>query len=59
MSLSADGTDLGSRPSTNIDSGTYQAEVVIPRPGDWQVQVSVRTGEFTNPVLTLPVTVDG
>jgi hypothetical protein len=31
--------------------------VVIPRAGTWSVRVSVRTGAFENPVLTLEVTV--
>ncbi len=41
----------------NADSGTYVATLVIPRPGSWRVQVSIRVSTFTNPVLTLPVTV--
>jgi copper transport protein len=53
VSISSDSVDLGSSPVRNIDSGTYEARVVLPEPGSWTVQVSVRTSEFENPVLTL------
>jgi copper transport protein len=45
--------DLGTQEVRNVDAGTYVSDVVIPRPGTWQVRVSVRTSEFDNPVLTL------
>jgi copper transport protein len=57
VSVGSDEVDLGSRPLRNVDSGTYETEVVIPEPGTWEVRVSVRLDEFTNPVLTLPVEV--
>jgi copper transport protein len=53
VSVSSDSVDLGSSPVRNVDSGTYEARVVLPEPGSWTVQVSVRTSEFDNPVLTL------
>jgi copper transport protein len=55
--VGSDEVDLGSRPLRNVDSGTYETEVVIPEPGTWEVQVSVRLDQFTNPVLTLPLEV--
>lgn len=57
VSIGSATLDLGSRPVRNVASGTYRGEVVLPSPGTWQVQVSVRTGEFDNPVLTLQTTV--
>jgi copper transport protein len=57
VSVATGTLDLGSRPSRNIDSGTYATTVVIPSPNTWTIQVSVRTGEFDNPVLTLTVDV--
>ena len=50
----ADGSvDLG--PQTVVPSGvgTYVVETVIPAPGTWEVQVSLRVSEFDNPVTTL------
>lgn len=57
ISLSSGDVDLGTRPADNVDSGTYETQVVIPSAGTWRVEVSVRTGEFENPVLTLETTV--
>jgi copper transport protein len=53
VSVRSDDADLGSRPVRTVASGTYETRVVIPTPGRWVLQVSVRTDEFTNPVLTL------
>ena len=58
VSVSSGSVDLGSRPARNVDSGTYQARVVLPTSGRWEIQVSVRTDEFTNPVLTLETDVE-
>lgn len=52
VAVSSTSVDLGSRPARNVDSGTYEARVVLPAPGRWQIRVSVRTDQFTNPVLT-------
>lgn len=57
VSMSSAGVDLGSRPVRNVGSGTYAARFVVPAPGEWTIQVSVRTGEFDNPVLTLDTTI--
>lgn len=35
---------LGEQELENVDSGTYRAEVVLPRAGSWTLQVSVRRG---------------
>lgn len=48
-----EGVDLGVVPVENVDAGTYQADVLVPRPGTWEVQVSIAMGEFENPVVTL------
>ncbi|MDO9455883.1 copper resistance protein CopC [Nocardioides sp.] len=51
---SADGSvDLGSQPVVPTDAGTYVVETVIPAPGTWEVQVSLRASEFDNPVTTV------
>jgi copper transport protein len=57
VSVGSDELDLGSRPVRNVDSGTYATQVVIPSAGRWRVRVSVRTDEFTNPVLDLETVV--
>ena len=59
VSVGSGEVDLGSRPVRNVDSGTYRSRVVLPRAGEWDVRVSVRTDEFTNPVLTLELDVRG
>ena len=43
---------------TNVGPGTYTADVVIPSPGTWRLQVSLRTSEFDNPVTTVEFRVD-
>ncbi len=53
ISLSSESTDLGSRPVEDLGGGMWETEVLIPSPGAWQIQVSVRLDEFTNPVLSL------
>ena len=53
VSVASDQVDLGVVPVTPIGAGTYSAEVVVPAPGVWRVQVSLRASEFENPVVTL------
>lgn len=55
--LSGPDVDLGTIPLEATLPGTYTAQVVLPVAGDWQLQVSLRTSEFDNPVadLTFPV----
>ena len=50
--------DLGVQPVTPTDVGTYAVDVVLPAPGTWSVQVSLRAGEFDNPVTTIDFEVD-
>ncbi|HET6560472.1 MAG TPA: copper resistance protein CopC, partial [Marmoricola sp.] len=57
VTVRSDELDLGGRRARVVRPGTYETRVVIPEPGRWQLQVSVRTGEFTNPVLTLETVV--
>jgi copper transport protein len=40
-----------------VGAGTYRGEVVVPRPGEWEVQVSIRLSRFENPVTTVTLTV--
>lgn len=47
---------LGEQGLQNIGSGTYAAKIVVPRPGTWELKVSVRLSEFDNPVIAVPVT---
>ncbi len=58
LSLSSDEVDLGAVPVTSIAPGAYSASVVLPSPGVWELQVSLRVTEFDNPVTTLEFTVD-
>jgi copper transport protein len=53
LSLSTTGVDLGAVSLTNLGPGTYSGDVVIPTAGKWEVQVSLRTTEFDNPVKTV------
>lgn len=42
-----------------LDAGTgaYSAQLELPVAGDWQVQVTARVSTFTEPVVTVPVTI--
>nr|WP_227466835.1 CopD family protein [Nocardioides lijunqiniae] len=51
--LFSEQVDLGSVPLTSEIAGTHTAQVVLPAPGTWRLQVSLRTGEFDNPVAYL------
>lgn len=55
--LSADDVDLGALALEKVGIGTYSAEVVVPAAGRWDLQVSLRTTEFDNPVTSLRFTV--
>jgi copper transport protein len=58
-SLSSRTVDLGEISMTSQSAGTYRADVVIPSPGQWTLQVSVRVSHFTNPVSTATFAVSG
>lgn len=53
VSLATTDLDLGDVELTRIARGTWTADVVLPRPGTWQLQVSLRVSEFENPVSTI------
>lgn len=55
LSLPAFGVGPLERPVSRTGSGAFLATVDAPLPGTWEVQVSVRTSTFDNPVLTVPV----
>ena len=57
--LTSDRADLGEIPLAFVAEGQYEPEVVLPAPGTWRLQVSVRRSEFVNPVTTLEFTVAG
>ena len=42
---------------TPIAAGTYRGEVVVPRAGEWEVQVGIALGRFDNPVTTITLAV--
>lgn len=57
VSLSTDGLDIGEVTMIAVGAGTYRGEVVVPRPGEWEVQVSIRLSRFDNPVTTVRLSV--
>ncbi|MBC2933828.1 copper resistance protein CopC [Nocardioides sp. zg-1228] len=57
VEMRTDGLDIGTVTVTPIAAGTYRGEVVVPRAGEWEVQVSVALSPFDNPVTTLRLTV--
>jgi copper transport protein len=54
VSVRTSGLDLGPRSMISDDAGTREVTVILPKPGRWEVQVSLRVDEFTNPVVSLP-----
>lgn len=58
VSLQSGDVDLGQVDVTPVASGTYRADAVFPKPGEWEVQVSLPVDRFTNPVTTVTVDVD-
>jgi copper transport protein len=57
--LSSDRVALGDVPLTQMSPGLYTARVVLPVPGAWRMQVSLRVSEFANPVTELEFVVNG
>lgn len=57
VSLRGPDLDLGAVPVTPTGVGTFAATVTFPKPGEWEVQVSLRVDEFDNPVTSLTVQV--
>ena len=58
ISVASTTVDLGIAPAVPVGAGTYSAEVTVPAPGEWRVQVSLRATEFDNPVVTLSFEVE-
>jgi len=54
VSLRSTNVQLGSMEITRTRAGTFAAEVVLPSPGQWKVQVSQRRSAFENPVASVP-----
>jgi copper transport protein len=50
ISVSSADVDLGEVELRSVGAGTYAGAVVVPKGGAWEVQVSLRLDEFTNPV---------
>lgn len=48
--LTGDRAALGTVPLAQVSAGVYTAPVVLPAPGAWRMQVSLRVSEFANPV---------
>ena len=57
VSVLSDSVDLGRVRVRNVDAGTWLAQVILPEPGTWEVQVSVKLSAFENPVTTVEFTV--
>nr|WP_253942296.1 copper resistance protein CopC [Nocardioides sp. zg-1230] len=57
VSLRTEGLDLGTVVVTPVAAGTYRGEVVVPRAGQWDVQVGIALSRFENPVTTLTLSV--
>ena len=57
VSLRTEGLDVGEVTMRPVGAGTYRGEVVVPRAGEWEVQVSIRLTRFENPVTTVRLTV--
>ena len=57
VELRREGIDIGAVAMTPIGAGTYRGKVVIPRAGEWEVQVSIPLSRFENPVTTVRLSV--
>ncbi|SEC64381.1 copper transport protein [Nocardioides exalbidus] len=57
VELRTEGLDIGAVAVVPIAAGTYRGRVVIPRAGEWEVQVSIPLSRFENPVTTVRLSV--
>jgi copper transport protein len=57
VELRTQGLDVGEVTVRPIGAGTYRGEVVVPRAGEWEVQVSIALSRFENPVTTVRLSV--
>ncbi|MFJ3405635.1 FixH family protein [Promicromonospora sp. NPDC090134] len=53
MSLASEEVELGEVTLSSLGPGVYAGDLVLPTTGRWEVQVSLRTTEFDNPVRTV------
>lgn len=51
------GLSLGALELSAMHAGMYEGSLVLPRPGDWTVRVSLRLSRFENPVVDLTISV--
>ncbi|WP_262347554.1 copper resistance CopC/CopD family protein [Nocardioides dongxiaopingii] len=58
VSLASGDVDLGALPLIYYSPGNFSADAVVPTPGTWTLQVSLRLTEFENPVATLEFEVE-
>ncbi|WP_198394997.1 copper resistance CopC/CopD family protein [Brevibacterium yomogidense] len=52
--------DLGpfdATPVTALETGEYEAELMLPARGEWQIDVSVRVSRYDQPTARIPVTI--
>jgi copper transport protein len=59
VELRTDGLDIGEVTLEPVGAGTYRGEVVLPRAGEWEVQVGLALSRFDNPVTTVRLDVPG
>ncbi len=59
VSLRTEGLDIGEVTLTPVAAGTYRGQVVVPRAGEWEVQVSLVLSRFESPVTTVRLRVSG
>ncbi|MDR7251491.1 copper transport protein [Nocardioides sp. BE266] len=57
VSLRTEDLDVSEVTVTPIGAGTYRGQVVVPRPGEWEVQVSLVLSRFESPVTTVRLSV--
>jgi copper transport protein len=53
LALTSDEVELGEVALSSLGPGVYAGDIVLPTTGEWEVQVSLRTTEFDNPVKTV------
>ncbi|MFI2365773.1 copper resistance protein CopC [Promicromonospora sp. NPDC019610] len=53
LALASDEVELGEVTLSSLGPGVYAGDLVLPTTGEWDVQVSLRTTEFDNPVRTV------
>jgi copper transport protein len=57
VELRTEGLDIGKVTLRPVGAGTYRGEVVLPRAGEWEVQVGIALSRFDHPVTTVRLSV--